>query len=118
LSDPRIKRTAKSALGDGTFTVGGWWVVPRTRALRPIPSTDPDFAALYGVRNDTESKHQVMKSVLLNKRLHVVGINRVRLHMHAWQLAVTLGAALAWHERTGGDISHLFAHPPPIADAA
>jgi hypothetical protein len=133
---------------DSTFTVGGWWSIPdqplvprhlrhakawirhnstedeiarkkpRTRALRPIPSTDPDFAALYGVRNDTESKHHIMKSVLPNKRLNVVGLNRVRLRMHAWQLGLTLGAALAWHTRTGGDISHLFAQPPPIADAA
>lgn len=142
-SQTKIRRNA-----DGSFTVGGWWTVPnppvvphhlrgakvwikhnstdddlarkkpRTRALRPIPSTDPDFAALYGVRNDTESKHHVMKSVLPNKRLNVVGLNRVRLRMHAWQLSVTLGAALAWHERTGGDISHLFAQPPPVADAA
>lgn len=133
---------------DGTFTLGGFWAVPdepivprhlrgakvcirhnstaeeiarkrpRTRALRPIPSTDPDFAALYGVRNDTESKHHVMKSALPNKRLNVVGLNRVRLRMHAWQLALTLGAAIAWHQRTGGDISHLFAQPPPLADAA
>ena len=38
--------------------------------------------------------------------------------MHAWQLSVALGAALARREPTGGGISHLFAQPPPIADAA
>jgi hypothetical protein len=31
---------------------------------------------------------------------------------------VTLGAALAWQERTGGDISHLFAQPAPAAEHA
>jgi hypothetical protein len=55
------------------------------------------------VRNDTESKHHIMKSVLPNKRLNVVGLNRVRLRMHAWQIGITLGAALAWNTRTGGD---------------
>ncbi len=58
------------------------------------------------------------KSALPNKRLNVVGLPRVQLRMHAWQLAVTLGAAIAWHQRTGGDINHLFAQPPPLADAA
>lgn len=133
---------------DGSHTVGGHWKIPdepivpvhlrsavvwihhnstpddlarkkpRTRALRPIPASDPDFAKLYGVRNDTESKHHVMKRVLPNKRLNVVGLQRVRLRMHGWQLAVTLGAAVAWHERTGGDLGHLFAQPPPFTQAA
>jgi hypothetical protein len=59
-----------------------------------------------------------MKQALPNKRLNVVGLNRVKLRMHAWQLAVTLGAALAWQERTGGDLNHLFAHPPPATEHA
>lgn len=59
-----------------------------------------------------------MKRVLPNKRLNVVGLQRVRLRMHAWQLAVTLGAAIAWHQRTDGDISPLFAQPPPLTEAA
>jgi hypothetical protein len=33
-------------------------------------------------------------------------------------LAKNLEAAVAWQERTGGDISHLVTQPPPLANTA
>lgn len=45
----------------------------RTRALRTIPETDPDFARLYGLREDAESMHHHLKSQLVNRRCRCVG---------------------------------------------
>lgn len=85
----------------------------RTRAGRGIPAGDPDFPVTYGARNNTENRHHQLKIGLPNKRLNVSGIHRVQRRLIAHFLAKNLEAALAWHERTSGDISHLFAQPPP-----
>ncbi len=90
----------------------------RTRAGRVIPAGDPDFPSTYGSRNNTENRHHQLKLSLPNKRLNVCGINRVRRRMLAHYLTKNLDAAIAWHERTGGDVSHLFTLPPSLADAA
>lgn len=74
--------------------------------------------ATSGGRNNTENRHHQLKIGLPNKRLNVCGINRVRRRLISRFFTKNFEAALAWHERTGGDISHLFAQPPPIADAA
>lgn len=141
-------QTKRRPNADGTFTFYGQWAYPdeplvpaplrgavawirfnstdaeivagrrRTRAGRIIPAGDPDFPVTYGSRNNTENRHHQLKLMLPNKRLNVCGINRVRRRMVAHFLAKNLEAALAWHERTGGDISHLFAQPPSLADAA
>ncbi len=133
---------------DGTYTFYGTWAYPdepivpahlrgattlirfnstddeiatgrrRTRAGRVIPAGDPDFPVTYGGRNNTENRHHQLKIGLPNKRLNVCGINRVRRRLIAHFFTKNLEAALAWHERTGGDIRHLFAQPPPVADAA
>jgi hypothetical protein len=141
----QIKRRPNA---DGTFTFYGEWEYPdqpivplhlrgattwirfnstadeiavnrrRTRAGRLIPPGDPDFPVTYGGRNNTENRHHQLKLELRNKRLNVCGINRVRRRLIARYLAENLEAALAWHERTGGDISYLFAQPPPGVEHA
>ncbi|MFM7245327.1 MAG: hypothetical protein ACKO40_14305 [Planctomycetaceae bacterium] len=90
----------------------------RTRAGRIIPAGDPDFPVTYGGRNNTENRHHQLKIGLPNKRLNVSGINRVRRRLTAHFLARNIEAALAWHERTRGDITPLLAPPPTLADTA
>lgn len=85
----------------------------RTRALRPIPESDPDFDRLYGLREDTESMHHHLKERLWNGRARCVGLRRQRINLHAYQLRTSMTAVLAWHHRTGADITEWFGHWQP-----
>ena len=55
----------------------------RDRALKAISPSDPDFAALFGVREDTESMHNHIKGPLINSRLRGLGRHRVMINMLA-----------------------------------
>jgi len=45
----------------------------RAENLRAIPPTDPDFARLYGRRNDAESINRAVDDALYLRRAHSVG---------------------------------------------
>ena len=81
---------------------------PRTRALRVIPETDDSFARLFGLREDSESMHHHLKVTLLNGRARSVGRHRQLFDFHGYQAHVAITALLAWHHRTGADLSHWF----------
>lgn len=85
-----------------------------TRALRPIPESDPDFGPLYGLREDVESMHNHLKQMLINKRARTVGLARQRLNVHGYQALLGVRTLIAWHRRTGGDLERWFgAWKPP-----
>jgi hypothetical protein len=46
----------------------------RATCLRPIPETDPDFNALFGIRQDTESLHHNLKERLWGGRARSFGL--------------------------------------------
>ena len=80
----------------------------RTRALRPIPESDPDFDRLYGLREDTESMHHHLKERLWNGRARCVGLKRQRINLHGYQLRTSMAALIAWHLRTDADLTRWF----------
>jgi hypothetical protein len=66
----------------------------RAENLRAIPPSDPDFARLYGRRNDAESTHRGLRDSMFLDRAHSVGV--------AGQDADLLGFALLRSARTYG----------------
>jgi hypothetical protein len=78
----------------------------RTLNLRLYPESDPDFARLYGYRQDTESMHADLKSRLIGQRARSANLTRQRLDMIAWAIFNNLRAAIAYQARTG--------RPPPV----
>ncbi len=58
----------------------------RTRALRAIAESDPDFDRLFGLREDTESTNSHFKSILPNGRARTVWKHRRKLNLIAFQL--------------------------------
>ncbi|CAB4698139.1 unannotated protein [freshwater metagenome] len=93
---------------------------PRTRALRVIPETDHSFNRLFGLREDSESMHHHLKMTLLNGRARSVGRHRQLFDFHGYQAHVAITALLAWHHRTGADLSRWFGQwkPPNHAVSA
>jgi hypothetical protein len=86
----------------------------RTRALRTIPPTDTDWRRLFGGREDTESMHNNMKEKWFGRRVRAVGLERRELQLRGYQIHQGITALLAWHYRTGGDVSRYFgAWEPP-----
>ena len=81
-----------------------WPAIKHADRAKPVAHQDSRIPGRFN--------HQ-LKIGLPNKRLNVSGIHRVQRRLIAHFLAKNLEAALAWHERTSGDISHLFAQPPP-----
>ena len=86
---------------------------PRTRALRVIPETDDSFNRLFGLREDSESMHHHLKMTLLNGRARSVGRHRQLFDFHGYQAHVAITALLAWHHRTGADLSRWFGQWKP-----
>ncbi|MEI8392878.1 MAG: hypothetical protein WCG40_10305, partial [Actinomycetes bacterium] len=80
----------------------------RTRALRTIPPTDTDWRRLFGGREDTESMHNHMKEKWFGRRVRAVGLERRELQLRGYQIHQGITALLAWHYRTGGDVSRYF----------
>ncbi len=86
---------------------------PRPRYLRSIPPNDPDFARLFGLREDTESMHNDYKSKLVNRRARTVGLDRRQMDIRGYQLHQMIIALAAWSNRTGGDVSEFFGRWEP-----
>jgi len=93
---------------------------PRTRALRVIPETDVSFNRLFGLSEDSESMNHHLKMTLLNGRARSVGRHRKLFDFHGYQAHVAITALLAWHHRTGADLSRWFCQwkPPNHAVSA
>ena len=60
----------------------------RTENVLPIPPSDPEFAALYGRRNDSESLNQGLKDTLFLGRAHSKGAKRQLVEVLGWALLV------------------------------
>lgn len=85
----------------GDFTA---WISPhpepgdathgRPDQLRLLPEHDPHFAAIYGLRNDSEAINAEYKRTLPADRAAALGWRRQVLDLHAWAL---LNNTLAWH---------------------
>ena len=56
--------------------------------LRPIPPGDPDFAALFPLRNDAESINRSLDDTLWLRRAHSVGHRRQHLNRLGYALMV------------------------------
>lgn len=85
----------------------------RTRALRTIPPTDADWRTLFGGREDTESMHNNMKEKWFGRRVRAVGLERRELQLRGYQIHQGITALLAWHYRTGGDVTRYFGEWKP-----
>lgn len=85
--------------------------------LRIFCEGEAEFARIFGRREDTESLHNDLKRRLPNRRARCVGLLRQRLSLHAYQANSCVTALIAWHLRTGGDISRWFGEwrPPGAA---
>jgi len=86
---------------------------PRTRALRVIPETDDSFDRLFGLREDSESMHHHRKMTLPNQRARSVGRHRQLFDLHGYQAHLAITTLLAWHHRTGADLSRWFGQWKP-----
>jgi hypothetical protein len=117
---PRNLRYAKTKIRHNSTTDEIADKTPRTRALRVIPETDDSFGRLFGLREDSESMHHHLKMTLLNGRARSVGRHRQLFDFHGYQAHVAITALLAWHHRTGADISRWFGQwkPPNHAVSA
>ena len=86
----------------------------RTNALRAYPPSDPGFHKVFGVREDAESLFANLKTPLIHGRLACERRNRVRLELLGSLIIAVLRALIAWHERTGGDVSAFFGKRCPL----
>ena len=84
----------------------------RTENVRPIPSTDPDFAGLYGRRNDAESINRALDDTLWLRRAHSIGHRRQHLNLLTFTLGVNSLALHRHHEPTP-TIRHQALESPP-----
>ena len=66
----------------------------REEHLRAIPPDDPDHAAIYGRRNDTESGNRLLDDSMLRERAHTVGWRRQLLDVMCW--AAVRNAVAVW----------------------
>ena len=66
------------------------WISPHPHAdqLRLLPETDPDFAALYGLRNDAESNNNSYKATLPSRRAAALGWRRQLLDAIGWAILI------------------------------
>ncbi len=66
--------------------------------MRPIPPDDPDFSALFRIRNDAESINRGLDDTMWLRRAHSVGHRRQLLNLLGYALMVN-SWALAEHQR-------------------
>ena len=79
---------------------------PHADQLRLIPECDPDFAKLYGLRNDAESNNHSYKSTLPGRRAAALGWQRQLLDAAGWAILINARA----HARYGTS------QPPPAQE--
>lgn len=82
----------------------------RSENIRPIPPSDPDFAALYRRRNDAESINRALDDTLWLRRAHSLGHRRQHLNLITHALGVN-SLAVHRHQRHTSD-------PPALQHAA
>ncbi|MFZ9483913.1 MAG: hypothetical protein ACO3AV_13575, partial [Ilumatobacteraceae bacterium] len=87
----------------------------RSTVLRVFPEGSPGYKATFPRRNDIESMHRHLKDLMFNDRVSTIGDRNMRVWLHSYQSRVNRNALIAWHYRTGGDISEWFGEwrPPP-----
>jgi len=89
----------------------------RTRALSPIPESDPWFDEIYGIREDSESINSDIKSRLPHGRCRTPGAENLTFELLAYQLMVLIKALNSYCRRTGADSTRWFGQQPPAARA-
>ena len=77
--------------GDKTDEARGF---NRTENVRPIPSDDPDFKALFRRRNDAESINRALEDTMWLRRAHSVGHKRQLVNMLGYALSLNSLALL------------------------
>ena len=80
----------------------------RSRAMRVFPESDPRFAEVFGLRQDSESTNSDTKNRLWNRRCRTMGHNSVELNAISYQVHTLVTALLAYHNRTGADLTAWF----------
>ena len=65
--------------------------------LRLLPEADPDFAKLYGLRNDAESNNHSYKRTLPGRRAAALGWRRQLLDLAGWAILVNSRAHARHH---------------------
>ena len=89
----------------------------RTRALSPIPESDPWFDEIYGIREDSESINSDIKNRLPHSRCRTPGAENLTFELLAYQLMVLIKALNSYCRRTGADSTRWFGKQPPTARA-
>ena len=80
----------------------------RTRALSPLPASDPHFRAVHGIRQDPESINSNIKDLLRNRRCRTPGAGNLTFEMLTYQLYVLIKALAAYCKRTGANTTQWF----------
>lgn len=80
----------------------------RSRALRIFPETDHRFGAIFGLREDSESANSDYKNRLWNRRCRTLRHESVEFNNIGYQLHVLITALVAYHNRTGADMTEWF----------
>ncbi|MFM8351660.1 MAG: hypothetical protein ACKN9D_11420 [Actinomycetales bacterium] len=88
----------------------------RSQALRLHPEGSPGYNAVFPKRNDIESMHRHLKDLMFNDRVSTIGDRNLRIWLHTYQTRLSRTALIAWHQRTGGDLTPWFGEwRPPAA---
>lgn len=121
LSAPLSRKQVRRSYSDRNgyrFTLGvtidcprqpfdAWFSIhPHADQLRSLPESDPDFAAIYGLRNDAESNNNSYKQTLPSRRAAALGWRRQLLDVTGWAVLVNSRA----HQRHGPPAPDI---PPP-----
>lgn len=80
----------------------------RSKALRVFPESDERFAVLYPRRSDSESGHADKKSRMWKGRCRTLRHESVEFNAIAYQIHMAVTALVAYHNRTGADMSRWF----------
>lgn len=80
----------------------------RSKALRVFPESDERFAVLAPRRNDSESGHADKKSRMWKGRCRTLRHESVEFNAIAYQIHMAVTALVAYHNRTGADMSRWF----------
>ena len=87
----------------------------RTRALSPIPQSDPHFDKIYSIRPDSESINSDIKRRLVNRRCRTPGAENLAFELMGYQLMTVVKALDSYCRRTGSDTTALFGlFQPPV----
>ena len=80
----------------------------RSRALRIFPESDERFPVVFPRREDSESGNSDKKSKMWNRRCRTLRHQSVDFNAITYQIHVLITALLAYHNRTGADMTRWF----------